>query len=79
MSVFSTKYGNDYGLATAITYSITHFILRRHRVEDYSKEILYNLGTALFCLLCLYTLVGSCFNSAPGCPPCLFTRSVCKL
>lgn len=87
LSAFSTKFCNECGFIAAIEFCITHFILRVRRDEDSGKEIFYNIGIMVFCLLSLSTLNGRCIfkgfdflgifanclkiNRAQKCPACI--------
>lgn len=62
LSAFSTKYASPYGIGAAITFAIVHFILKPHKAESLSKEIFYNFATSIFCILCMYTLNGRCYQ-----------------
>lgn len=56
LSTYSAQFNNIYGFTAAFVFCTTHFVLRARRFEDFTKEIFYNLGISVFCVLCLYTL-----------------------
>lgn len=56
LSAFATHYQSEVGVITATIFGLTHFILRTHRMEGTVKELLYNGGIAVYCILALLTV-----------------------
>lgn len=53
---YSARFSSEFGVATALDFGVSHFILRTRKVKNLSKEVCYSIGIIAFCVLTLITL-----------------------
>lgn len=69
LTAFSTAFCNEYGIITAIVYSVVYFKLRATMMETFGRELIYCLAMTVFNLLILNTINGTNYFSGLIKPP----------